>query len=208
MIGAEAYHFYLLAHRHLYQGNSDQAMKAALHLQNYEEFLKTEEIYTLIALASYSNKCFDICSKAFIKLEAISGDDRRSELDAWTRIGDFDGPKIQEAIPEQRRAKYEQLAVDIFLSNPPPNELKQTHQAEQRRQQQQLKIDCKFCGVSIAEYSTACPKCHTKFEPCVASGKSITDPRQQWICKQCTHHAIRNEITPFTNCPLCHSKIE
>ena len=31
--GAEAYHFWLLAHRHLYAGNTHAAMRTALHLR-------------------------------------------------------------------------------------------------------------------------------------------------------------------------------
>ena len=31
--GAQAYHFWLLAHRHLYSGNTDAAMRTALHLR-------------------------------------------------------------------------------------------------------------------------------------------------------------------------------
>ena len=33
--GAQAYHFWLLAHRHLYAGNTDAAMRTALHLRKY-----------------------------------------------------------------------------------------------------------------------------------------------------------------------------
>lgn len=33
--GAQAYHYWLLAHRHLYAGNTDAAMRTALHLRKY-----------------------------------------------------------------------------------------------------------------------------------------------------------------------------
>lgn len=33
--GALAYHFWLLAHRQLYAGNTDAAMRTALHLRKY-----------------------------------------------------------------------------------------------------------------------------------------------------------------------------
>jgi len=33
--GAQAYHFWLLAHRQLYEGNTDAAMRTALHLRKY-----------------------------------------------------------------------------------------------------------------------------------------------------------------------------
>ena len=37
--GAEAYHFWLLAHRQLYAGNVDLAMRTALNLRDYEDIL-------------------------------------------------------------------------------------------------------------------------------------------------------------------------
>lgn len=195
-LGAEAYHFYLLSQRHMYQGYWDLAMKAALHLQNYKEFLSTEQIYSLIALTSYSNKCFDVCSKAFIKLEAIG--DRESESNVWTKISENCNEQFwQESVKHQNRIRYEELAVSIFLSNPP----------SENKQDLVVKIDCKFCGTKIPDYSVDCYKCHTKFLSCVASGKPIMDPRQQWACKQCGHNAIKTEISSYSNCPLCHYKI-
>ena len=37
--GAQAYHYWLLAHRHLYAGNTDAAMRTALHLRKYASCL-------------------------------------------------------------------------------------------------------------------------------------------------------------------------
>lgn len=37
---AEAYHFWLLAHRQLYAGNVDGAMRTALHLRSFDDVLK------------------------------------------------------------------------------------------------------------------------------------------------------------------------
>lgn len=42
--GAEAYHFWLLAHRQLYSGNVDLAMRTALQLRNYEDVLDPQEV--------------------------------------------------------------------------------------------------------------------------------------------------------------------
>ncbi len=42
--GAEAYHFWLLAHRQLYSGNVDLAMRTALHLRDYEDVLNPCDI--------------------------------------------------------------------------------------------------------------------------------------------------------------------
>eukprot|EP00798_Chlamydomonas_sp_ICE-L_P009063 gene9063-16189_t len=71
--GAEAYHFWLLAHRQLYAGNVDLAMRTALQLREYEDILDPQEIYSFLGLASFYNKFFGQCSKAFIKFESLPG---------------------------------------------------------------------------------------------------------------------------------------
>lgn len=47
-------------------------MKTCLHLREYEGILDPEDIYGLLALASCANRAFATCSRAFIKLEALS----------------------------------------------------------------------------------------------------------------------------------------
>ncbi len=61
--GAEAYHFWLLAHRQLYSGNVDLAMRTALHLRDYEDILDPQEVYSFLALACFYSKFFGQCSK-------------------------------------------------------------------------------------------------------------------------------------------------
>ncbi len=61
--GAEAYHFWLLAHRQLYSGNVDLAMRTALHLREYEDLLEPVEIYSFLALAAFYNGFYGQCSK-------------------------------------------------------------------------------------------------------------------------------------------------
>ena len=172
-------------------------MKTALHLQDYEEFLSIEQIYSLIALASYSCNCFQVCSKAFIKLEAINNCGRELSWDAAILLGGPDRPERSQ-VSQEKREMYEKLAVDIFSKNP--------------LNEQQLsiitKVECKFCGSSIPDYSTSCVRCNTKFLPCIASGKSIMDSRLQWTCKRCAHQAIKSEIMQYNNCPLCHFHID
>jgi WD repeat-containing protein 35 len=69
--GAEAYHFYLLAQRQFYSGSYDSAMRTALHLRNYEDIIEAKVVYSLLALVSFNNTYFGVCSKAFIKLEGL-----------------------------------------------------------------------------------------------------------------------------------------
>merc|ERR1719387_3143632 len=93
--GCEAYHLYLLSQRQLYEGHYEQAMKTAIRLQEYEDILDIQTIYSLIALTTYYNKYFMQCSKAFIKLEASSD------------------------VPEEMQTKFADLALRIFTRNPP-----------------------------------------------------------------------------------------
>ena len=110
--GAEAFHFYMLAQRQLYDHNYDAAMRTALVLTDYERFLPPLEIYMLlgaslltgifshtkslyvyifIALASCQARQFAVCSRAFMKLESL--------------------PILSTAEREQ----YGELALKIFL---------------------------------------------------------------------------------------------
>mmetsp|Transcript_8336 Transcript_8336/g.17822 ORF Transcript_8336/g.17822 Transcript_8336/m.17822 type:complete len:1276 (-) Transcript_8336:992-4819(-) len=104
--GAEAYHFWLLAHRQLYAGNVDLAMRTALHLRDYEDILDPLEIYSFLGLAAFYNRFFLQCSKAFIKLESMPN------------------------TPTDKRQAYADLAMSIFLKNAPsdPRALRETRE--------------------------------------------------------------------------------
>uniref|UniRef100_A0A663EVR7 WD repeat-containing protein 35 n=1 Tax=Aquila chrysaetos chrysaetos TaxID=223781 RepID=A0A663EVR7_AQUCH len=93
--GAEAYHFFILAQRQLYKGSVDAALKTALHLRDYEDIIPAVEIYSLLALCACANRAFDICSKAFVKLESL------------------------ETLRPEQRQQYEDLALEIFTRHCP-----------------------------------------------------------------------------------------
>ena len=99
--GAEAFHFFLLAQRQLYGGAVELAMKTALRLAEYEDVLEPKEIVSLIALASFYNKYYGQCSRAFIKLEGLAVGTERDE------------------ITKEERDKYKQLALSIFIKHTP-----------------------------------------------------------------------------------------
>jgi WD repeat-containing protein 35 len=65
-------------------------MKTAIRLIEYEKELDTKEVYSLLALACYLNKCYKECSKAFVKLERLS------------------------SIPSYEKEAYENLAINLF----------------------------------------------------------------------------------------------
>ncbi|KAM7428718.1 WD repeat-containing protein 35 [Porites harrisoni] len=93
--GAEAYHFFLLAQRQMYEGAIDAAMKTALRLCDYEDVLDPVCIHSLLALVSCANRAFGTCSKAFIKLESI------------------------ESLTQEQKNAYEELALEIFTKHSP-----------------------------------------------------------------------------------------
>ena len=93
--GAAAYHYYLLAQRQLYNGKMDAAMKTSIRLAEYEDVLDPKDIYSLVALTAYHNSYFGICSRAFIKLETMTG------------------------IEDEERETIQNLALQIFTKNPP-----------------------------------------------------------------------------------------
>ncbi|XP_032149939.1 WD repeat-containing protein 35 isoform X2 [Sapajus apella] len=88
--GAEAYHFFILAQRQLYEGYVDTALKTALHLKDYEDIIPAVEIYSLLALCACASRAFGTCSKAFIKLTSL------------------------ETLSSEQKQQYEDLALEIF----------------------------------------------------------------------------------------------
>jgi WD repeat-containing protein 35 len=93
--GAEAFHFYLLTQRQLYEGDYESALRTSLRLAEYENILETRDIYSLIALSAFFSGYYKECSKAFVKLENLPGQ------------------------TDEDRGLYEDLAVAIFVKHPP-----------------------------------------------------------------------------------------
>jgi len=106
--GAAAYHYYLLAHRQLYTGNVDAAMRTSIRLAEFEDILNAKDIYSLIALTSFHNRHYGICSRAFIKLETLPPSDAHDDypdriqtlaVKIFTEFPPYDpGPVSQEYI--------------------------------------------------------------------------------------------------------------
>eukprot|EP00761_Pharyngomonas_kirbyi_P009988 gb/GECH01010006.1/.p1 GENE.gb/GECH01010006.1/~~gb/GECH01010006.1/.p1 ORF type:complete len:279 (+),score=66.34 gb/GECH01010006.1/:1-837(+) len=90
--GAEAYHFYMLAHRRLYEGKIKAALTLSLRLTEYNDILPEKNIHCLIAICSFHARQFGTCSRSFIKLESLDTNDKES---------------------------FSDLAMDIFTRHPP-----------------------------------------------------------------------------------------
>lgn len=72
----------------------------ALHLRDYEDIIPAVEIFSLLALCACANRAFDICSKAFVKLESL------------------------ETLRPEQRQPYEDLALEIFTRHSPKHNKK------------------------------------------------------------------------------------
>eukprot|EP00457_Paulinella_chromatophora_P000783 gb/GEZN01000783.1/.p1 GENE.gb/GEZN01000783.1/~~gb/GEZN01000783.1/.p1 ORF type:complete len:1200 (+),score=159.05 gb/GEZN01000783.1/:95-3694(+) len=93
--GAEAYHYMLLAHRLLYGSHRSAALRAALHLSEYEDVLEERMSAALTAFCAFGAGHYQECSKAFIKLETL------------------------DELKPAERAEYKKLACSIFVKFPP-----------------------------------------------------------------------------------------
>ena len=83
--GAEAFHFLLLAHRQLFDGQFEYARRTSLLLQDFEDLLDSVEIYSLMAITSYFSRHYGRCSKAFVKLESAP-DNTKAKTAAYKNL--------------------------------------------------------------------------------------------------------------------------
>ena len=93
--GAEAHHFWLLAHRQLYSGAFHAGLRTALNLRRYEDVLSCKAVHCLLALVAYCAGYFKQCSLAFLQLEHLS-----------------------DATAEEREA-FAELATEVFVRHQP-----------------------------------------------------------------------------------------
>ncbi len=99
---AEAFHFYILAQKQLYDGETESAMRTALRLVDYEDIIDPADIFSLIALAAYYAKHYGQCSKAFIRLETLE-------------------------VPKAEVERFAALALQIFMVNRPSDPPNRQH---------------------------------------------------------------------------------
>lgn len=93
--GAEAWHYYLLAQRLLYESDYIGALKASIRLCEYEKEIDPKKLYSLMVIAAYYAENYQQCSRAFVKLKNL--------------------PQLSY----REKKTFEQYAAQIFLENPP-----------------------------------------------------------------------------------------
>ncbi|GMS87190.1 hypothetical protein PENTCL1PPCAC_9365, partial [Pristionchus entomophagus] len=124
--GAEAYHFFMLAHRQMYAGELEQAMKTSMYLTNFDDLLEPIDIYSLLALSAVGCRQYEQCSKAFMKLESLP----------------HKTPEVKES--------YEMLAMKIFLKNPPTDsKIKFVDCSQCQEQMNDFDLACPSCDFKL-----------------------------------------------------------
>ena len=127
--GAEAFHYYMLCQNQLYNKKFKEACKTSIRLTLYEKELGSEIVYRLIALCSYLNKSFAICSEALCTLEKLN------------------------SINKFRQDKYETLAKSIFVQFEPKNVDEKFFKCPNNECKQAVSeydIYCKNCGMNFS----------------------------------------------------------
>ena len=97
---AEAYHFWMLAQRQLYEGQFEYASRTSLILEEYEDVIGHTQTQSLIAMASYCCRNFSRCSRSLMRL---------GRLDACMR------PKIQH-FPNTTTSIFSQARMLLLFS--------------------------------------------------------------------------------------------
>eukprot|EP01006_Ploeotia_vitrea_P054301 TRINITY_DN67870_c2_g4_i1.p1 TRINITY_DN67870_c2_g4~~TRINITY_DN67870_c2_g4_i1.p1 ORF type:complete len:1236 (-),score=168.86 TRINITY_DN67870_c2_g4_i1:194-3901(-) len=214
--GAEAYHFFMLCHRQAYENQIDSAIITAMRLMEYDDVLDELEVYALIALTAYWAKNWGACSKAFIRLEALEAKPPEDDLVLTTdNVGGDANPQVDQMLAnihsnlskinvkqgsaakaaedemEGMRKKFQDLAMKIFIKNPPDHN-------------QPSKAHCPHCTANIHDWASQCPRCNTQLHACIVTGRTITTTNY-YTCRVCKHRAYDHEIYRFKFCPLCHA---
>ena len=207
--GAEAYHFFLLTQSQLQEGYVDAAMNTALLLMDYEQFLSPLRIYTLIALTAAANRNLAVCSRAFIRLEALEqesldallmqDDQMKDNSDEFNETYMSSSELLRKGFKGQiGRGRFAALAVQLFSRRPP-----KSHGASSGI------YECPLCEAPLTGSANhRCSKCESSFSICVASGRPILEHGQSWTCAVCRHQAIRSDLVGYSCCPLCHHQME
>jgi len=152
--GAEAFHFYLLAQRQLYEGNVEAALVTSTRLRAYDDILSTEQIESLVAICAFYSQAFGQASKAFIKLESQKGEQKTAYEDLAMAIFVRHPPQDPPGSESWLAGCSDPNAATCIITGRPISEADRSNIAK-----------CSNCGhVALAEFWRSvrhCPLCHT-----------------------------------------------
>jgi len=226
--GAEAWHFYMLCQRQLYEGNIPGALVTATRLPLYEGVINEVDVYSILAVCSFYAQNFAICSKAFVRLEAIdnAGSQKEKEsatavpsvalddtldltkgnimgsLRAMTSLSGGGGTSLNNydlLLLGEKPKRYQDLAVKIFSRNPPVDVAPSNNAAS-------MSVSATITLKDWTSLWNASGGQGQVPPVCVASGRPVYG--KSVVCRVCKHHMLETEMIKFRNCPLCHTPRE
>jgi WD repeat-containing protein 35 len=167
---AEGVHFYLLSHRQIFARRWMDALLCACRVfDDYAEVVGVDRAAALLAMTSLKTKHFGHCSRAMTTLE-----------------------HYEEYSPE-KRAKFEDMAIDIFMRNAPVNP------------RLAAGVNCPKCGAVVSMLDSQCKECGNKMKVCVATGRLIEEGA--WECTTCKHSVVTDVADSLAVCPMCHHRV-
>ncbi|KAF1792364.1 Tetratricopeptide-like helical domain [Phytophthora cactorum] len=185
--GAEAYHLYLLAHRQLYGGRIDRALRTCLKLSAYEDILEEREIYSLIALTAFYTKHYEQCSKAFVKLETLPGlDDKELQAMSELALKIFTTTRTEHQDPTMRPQECPNCRCQVKewdarcgnCSRPFPTCM-MTGMSIQTQSTKMCKACRHICIEAEIRDQKNCPLCHTPFSFKAAATDKKADDKEK-----------------------------
>lgn len=230
--GAEAWHFWMLAHRQLYKGALDAALITAARLMEYESVIHPRRIWSLLALTAYSAGFFGLCSRAFMKLEVMGTGDALDPLAAAMQAAGGAAAWAMSAVPGSTAAaaaaaataasegKSDDSASASAQAGAGPAVEVVTQADRDRYADTALAIfmarppvdsatvaqACPKCDGRVPPWATGCMSCGARYDACVASGRPVLS-REYSRCGRC-NHKILNDSKPANGiCPLCHAEL-
>ncbi|GMF31451.1 unnamed protein product [Phytophthora lilii] len=182
--GAEAYHLYLLAHRQLYSGRIERALRTCLKLSAYEDILEEREIYSLIALTAFYTKHYEQCSKAFVKLETLPGlDDKELQAMSELALKIFTTTRTEHQDPTMRpqecpncRCKVKEWDARCENCSRPFQTCMMSGMSIQAQSTKTCKACRHLCIEAEVRDQKNCPLCHNPFPFSSSRGHELQKP--------------------------------
>lgn len=197
--GAEAYHFWTLAQAQVQDGQYQAALRTALNTRRYVDALDPQNVFSLLALAALCTGHFGIASKAFMKLESLSG------------------------LSASQKENIASLASSVFMEHLPQvwvqANLQQAHASLCKSVQYHVQDPNDICEARYLSSGDAASHfldgiSSDKDTICIASGRVIQqshagDPEAVLRCPRCRHEMLVEAIDSkhLKHCPLCHAEI-
>ncbi|OHS97711.1 WD repeat protein [Tritrichomonas foetus] len=165
---AEAIHFYMMAHRYMQHRKWLEALFCACRVfDDYANVVGEDKAAALLAICGIKTRHYGQCSRAMTTLE---------------HFDDYS---------EEKRNKFADLAIDIFVKNPPQDPVMLGS------------VPCHKCDAKVSMLKSQCPECGARMKVCVKTGGLILD-NSYWECKYCRHCVVIDLADDLTVCPLCH----